>query len=36
LELSPLITQIYKLEEINQALEELEKGKLGRGLIEMV
>ena len=36
LELSPLITQTYKLEEINQALEELEKGKLGRGLIEMV
>ena len=36
LELSSLITQTYKLEEINQALEELEKGKLGRGLIEMV
>ena len=36
LELSPFITQTYKLEEINQALEELEKGKLGRGLIEMV
>jgi S-(hydroxymethyl)glutathione dehydrogenase / alcohol dehydrogenase len=36
LNLSSLITQTYKLEEINQALEELEKGKLGRGLIEMV
>ena len=36
LELSPLITQTYRLEEINQALDELGKGKLGRGLIEMV
>ena len=36
LELSPLITQTYQLGEINQALDELEKGKLGRGLIEMV
>jgi S-(hydroxymethyl)glutathione dehydrogenase/alcohol dehydrogenase len=36
LKLAPLITQTYKLEEINQALEELGTGKLGRGLIEMV
>ena len=36
LKLSPLITQTYKLKEINQALDELEKGMLGRGLIEMV
>jgi S-(hydroxymethyl)glutathione dehydrogenase / alcohol dehydrogenase len=36
LKLAPLITQTYKLEEINQALEELRMGKLGRGLIEMV
>ena len=35
LKLSPLITQTYKLKEINQALDELEKGMLGRGLIEM-
>lgn len=36
LKLSSLITQTYKLGEINEALEELEQGKLGRGLIEMV
>lgn len=36
LKLSPLITQTYKLEGINQALDDLEKGALGRGLIEMV
>ncbi|MBL78530.1 MAG: acetoin dehydrogenase [Nitrosomonadaceae bacterium] len=35
LKLNSLITQTYKLEEINQALDELEKGMLGRGLIEM-
>ena len=36
LNLSSLITQTYKLEEINQALDELEKGGLGRGLVEMI
>jgi S-(hydroxymethyl)glutathione dehydrogenase / alcohol dehydrogenase len=35
LKLNTLITQTYKLEEINQALDELEKGKLGRALVEM-
>lgn len=35
LNLAPLITKIYRLSEINQALTDLADGKLGRGLVEM-
>ena len=35
LKLDGLITHIYSLENINQALDDLEEGKVGRALIEM-
>jgi S-(hydroxymethyl)glutathione dehydrogenase / alcohol dehydrogenase len=35
LELDPLITNVYSLSEINMALDDLNAGKLGRGLIKL-
>ena len=35
LKLDSLITQVYGLQDINQALDDMLKGKVGRGLIEM-
>ena len=35
LRLDPLITHTYSLDDINQALEDLEHGKVGRTLIDM-
>jgi hypothetical protein len=35
LRLERLITHEYALEDVNQALEDLEAGRLGRGLIDM-
>ena len=35
LKLDGLITHIYRLDDINQALEDLENGKVGRALIDM-
>lgn len=35
LRLDPLITHIYSLDDINQALEDLEHGKVGRALVNM-
>ncbi len=35
LKLEPLITQSNRLEEVNRALDDLESGKVGRGLIAM-
>jgi len=35
LRLSPLITHLYKLQDINQVMADLEKGKIGRALIDV-
>ena len=35
LKLDSLITQEYRLEDINRAFDDLEQGKLGRALIDM-
>jgi len=36
LKLDGLITHLYRLEDINRSLDDLEQGKVGRALIEMV
>ena len=36
LKLNKLITHVYKLEDINKAFGELESGKTGRALIDMI
>lgn len=35
LPLTKLVTHVYRLEEVNQALDELEKGRIGRALLDM-
>jgi len=35
LNLSQFITHTYRLEEVNQALDDLEVGKVGRALLDM-